>query len=161
MSADNGQLSVVDLIQMWAEADRLRGADSRMVMPRDPDWLNTRERMIREAVGGTPEAPEDGDGEDDLRSLDLLIAESSGRKDHVNGVSLAFLRRLAARLRSHTREEPEGWVERRCNYCNCLWSKRPKKCHSSPYVDDSHNFQTRYEQNTPSAVHPLTQGEVR
>ena len=145
MSADNGQLSVADLLQMWAEADRLRGADSRMVMPRDPDWLNTRERMIREAVGGTPEAPEDGDGEDE--DIDWLCRRAVAHQIDGNHEVGARLLCIAARLRSHTREpDVRKALER------ILWA------HDDDFADDHDAAIQNGHDVLNASVHPLTQG---
>lgn len=44
-----GEPELRDLLTMWAKADEERGADRGGLMPRHPDWLDARIRMIRRA----------------------------------------------------------------------------------------------------------------
>jgi hypothetical protein len=44
-----------DLLTMWAKADEGRGLDTRGLMPRDPDWLNARVRLVLASI--TPNSP--------------------------------------------------------------------------------------------------------
>lgn len=44
------EVSVQDLLQMWAKADEERGDKQGMVMSRNSDWLEARVRLLTAAL---------------------------------------------------------------------------------------------------------------
>lgn len=53
--AEGGEDEARGLLQMWAKADEERGRDPDRVMPKSPDWLEARIRLMKDALqGGRP-----------------------------------------------------------------------------------------------------------
>ena len=113
---------------------------------------------------GTPEAPEDGDGEDATWDPDACELRQIAYEHREDGMTLTadLLDRCATRLRSHTREEPVGYVvvEHYPAWTESRGEVWPTKEEAVSYMSTLPAVHSRGERRVYAlaSVHPLTQG---